>query len=332
MVITSQAALIFNDFGTDASGAFVNPATTGWTDTAGGVGTVVGPSGSTITGNNKMLEGVRSGELSLGATTGYIDGPRNGTLSAGVTTTLAVNIGSATSNGTGDIYTSGANPGGAFPNGPLNFTVTNLANANSVTMTFSFSHLLAAMDGNSTFAVGGLPTFMSSYAGAPFLGAMRGNGATANYDLNISYSGLVSSTDGVNFQNGLVAGTTSFGLSASDIMFSGTSASETNIAAGGSAWQGTHGFDVTPGNGFEIGLQNDGAYQDAEKVYADGISFTVTKAGGGNFAASDEFIFSLNGNIWTESATAAANPIPEPTAGALGLLAGLSFLTRRRRK
>ena len=90
------------------------------------------------------------------------------------------------------------------------------------------------------------------------------------------------------------------------------------------------GFDLNGGaftGVWPSGSQGDGVIQDVEMVYATGFKAHVKVTAGGAIPNGSEFIFSTNGNQWSDSVAA----IPEPTGVSLLGISSLLLLMRRQK-
>ena len=260
--------------------------------------------GTTTPGNTGVLVSGFSGTGTL-TINQFASGGRIGSDVTGTITTTLVG-------GTADLIVANSNN---FDGGANNFNSIqwgNFAGVTSLQVTVDYSEILAGR----TFATPNLGQ-------APILGAMdvisHGLGLTgADFQVTAEYSGLVSSSDGVNFVNG-VAGynprvSNEFGsVSAGQTSFTGDS-----VGNPGGHWLMLKGYDV----------DGDGAYDadDSDKVYVDSVTFTITRDDGMAFASDTQFNLSLDGEQFANL----ANAIPEPSAALLASLAGGLLLVRRR--
>ena len=316
----ASGALIFKDLGTDGSGNFINPGTTGWS----GTGTVVADAGyDTVSGNTMINDFTGSGNvLSLGAATGF-----GTTILDPTTATMTISLGGS---GSGDIA---INLGGPLVDGvriaPMGFNVLDLqGGVTSVTVEINFSNPLAA-----TF------TEPVPRTNSPFLAAFRTQNTLTAADFTAEYLGIrhTTSLDGP-FIGGLPAGLTaadSIEMSnsafdwGSDPSFSGTSSNSN------SAFEGVNLFDVDGSGGpYTTGVNNDGILQDAEQVYATGMRFTFTPGAGDADGLFDgaNFLFSLNGTQYVDTFANSLTFVPEPSGAVLLSLGLCSVICRRRRK
>lgn len=313
--LTSHSALLFNDLETDDSGNFVN-AGTGWSGTTWAAGgSVVGSAGyATTSGATMINDFTGSGDLSLGAVTGW-----GTTIRTPTTATMSVSLGGS---GSGDISVSLGGPGTPKVS-PMNFNVTDLKDGvTSVTVEFDFSEPLAAI-----FS-GAIPRNNS-----PFLVGFRTQGDGNPWNVDAEYIGLRHTTSlGGDFVNGLPAGADSVDMNGNSFNWgSGSSFSGESTTSG---WQGVHLFDIDGDSTYENGINNDGILQDAEAVYATGMRFTFTPGAGDadGFLDGADFLFSANGTHWRDNyADAVAFVIPEPS-GLLLLSLGLFTAIGRRRR
>ena len=241
-----------------------------------------------------------------------VGGVGNKDFNTGVTMTIDFDLG----NGSGDLSLNTVlSSGNRWTNG---FNVNNTVGVDVIEVEFNWSEPLAANFNT-------LPA-----ANAPFLAAFRGTNAevTATY-IGLSYTTATTTTPAPTFSPGLPAGATGVDLSNSSNTWGTDGATSSwTYNSGGGAWQGIHGFDLNGGD-YIGGSHNSGVIEDAEQVYATGISYTFKPIGGGNFADGSSFIFSTNGGQWTDTVEA-AEAVPEPS-GALLLCFGLAFAILRRR-
>jgi len=305
----ASGALVFNDLGTDGSGNFINPGTTGWS----GTGTVVGAAGyNTTSGATMINDFTGSGNvLTMGAATGF-----GTTILDPTTATMTISLGGS---GSADIA---VNLNGVRP---IGFNVLDLkGGVTSVTVEINFSNPLAA-----AFAEP-VPT-----NNQPFLVGFRTQSTVTAANFTAEYIGIRHTTTlGGAFIGGLPVGADSVDMArngfnwGSDPSFSGTS-----VLNG--FFEGVNLFDVDGSGGpYTTGVNNDGILQDAEQVYATGMRFTFTPGAGDADGLFDgaNFLFSLNGTQYVDTFANSLTFVPEPSGAVLLSLGLCSVICRRRRK
>ena len=312
----ASGALIFKDLGTDGSGNFINPGTTGWS----GTGTVLADAGyDTVSGNTMINDFTGSGNvLSLGAATGF-----GTTILDPTTATMTISLGGS---GSGDIA---INLGGPLVDGvriaPMGFNVLDLqGGVTSVTVEINFSNPLAA-----AFAE---PVPRTN---SPFLVGFRTQSTVTAANFTAEYLGIrhTTSLDGA-FIGGLPLGADAVDMSNNTFDW-GSDPSFSGIASNANPFEGVNLFDVDGSGGpYTTGVNNDGILQDAEQVYATGMRFTFTPGAGDADGLFDgaNFLFSLNGTQYVDTFANSLTFVPEPSGAVLLSLGLCSVICRRRRK
>lgn len=308
---------------TDGSGNFIaSPlGTASWT----GGGTV----GANITGglssepnpNNQIIvTNATSGTFSVGnfailagdpAT--YINGNRANT---GVG--LSINVVATGTGATFDFGGIGLNT--ADVNGWTNFQVSNMQNVESLTVTYSFSQPLAAIRGGTNTT-------------APMLVGMRRAAGNNIFDATATFANLQVDDVAYNILNHLAADFIELGPNNGPGPGVGNAAVWNNTTGIGTVTNnntdGFHGIgrlDID-GGGVIAPTQasaTDMVVDEIERTYATGMTWTMTRDGGGAFSNGTAFYFSFNGVQYIST-------IPEPSAVILSIL-GLSFVIGRRKR
>ena len=271
---------------------------------------VVAPAGG-ATGSFLFVDDASSGTVTVDS----LPTPSQTRLSPGTGVDFSFTFGG----GTGDVFLNDRN---SFDGGANDFdgiSLSGMSGVTSASVTIEYSNLHAARNFNLTGRSG--PYFAGVILADP------GEGLNAfDYNLVAELNGVVSSTDGVNFSPGLDPSFTMIGspeydpASPGDTVF--TADSLPDIPTG---FLSIKGFDTNEDGNLSLG--------DLQNVYAESLTWTITRDDGLAFPEGTRFLFSLDGQVYSnqEDATAAAAAIPEVSGFfALSTLFMLSIFSRRR--
>lgn len=304
---------MFYTIGTDSSGTFVEG---GYTGTGG---TVQPNGGGGNTGETVVVQGFNHGTFDLGRTAVEFNGfaSLSGHTVSNTPSALGASV-TITLNGVG----ATADFAMVHQTGILGKPViANMQNVTSFYVEWTWDEPIAAP------IAGPLDL-------GPFLTGLA-NITSVPLEVEMEILGLAHTLDGVTATAGLPTGAVGVDMSnneAPNVWGSGTTSSYT-LSTGG-VWQGINGFDLTGGTHTGVfpdpSRLNDGIIQDVEMVYATGFKAHVEASSGDPLPAGSRFIFSTNGNQWSDT-LAVIESIPEPSTSLLvGLGGGLTLLHRKR--
>lgn len=262
--------------------------------------------GSTITpGNSGVLVDNFTGSGTLSINSFASGDPGTERFEADTTANVTVSI----AGGSADLFLANSAPWDGGADSFNSIQLHDLAGVTSVSFTVQFDRLIAGRVWEPT-NLGAAPTIAGLNLLAPGTGL-----ATTNFNLSAAYNGVVSSADGINF----VPGAAGYNPTLSPNYDAASAGDTTFTSSDLTGWHILRGYDV----------DGSGAYDatDADKVYIDSVTFTVTPIGAASFAPDTELAISLDG----ERHANADNAIPEPSVSLLGLaaLAGLGIRRRR---
>lgn len=297
---------------TDGNGDFISTS----------LGTATWSGNGTVTPN---ITGTESGLTIVSGTSGGTFEPGNFAKNAGVPAPylngdinnsgigLSISVSVTGTNASFDFGALNRNTGSNGPNYWQNFSITNMQNVESLTVSYIFSEPVAAMRGTN-----------DTFSNAPYLVAMRQASGAGTYDATAIIDNLTIDGDFFDIANHPDVNFMTLG----NATWNNSTGEGSIIGQGTSAiFNGLLRLDLD-GDGVVTGPTtstiNDGIVQEIERTYATGMTWTIT-SNDTTFSSGSEFYFSFNGVQFPDT-------IPEPSALFLSMLgiAGVTFHRRRR--